>query len=71
MRDINRIDEFLSQLGRLWKLVPDWRFMQLICNLQRYIGSDGFYLEENKMINMLADFMADYGYKAGDVVESD
>ena len=71
MRDINRIDEFLSQLGRLWKLVPDWRFMQLICNFQRYIGSDGFYLEENKMINMLADFMADYGYKAGDVVESD
>ena len=51
MRDINRIDKFLEKFGELWKEnVPDWRFMQLICNLQSAYGSDLFYIEEDKLL---------------------
>ena len=57
MRDINRIDKFLKELGDLWKEVPDWRFMQLICNLQSEIGTDGFYLEEDDVIKRLKEYM--------------
>ena len=57
MRDVNRIDKFLKELGDLWKEVPDWRFMQLICNLQSEIGTDGFYLEENDVIKRLKEYM--------------
>lgn len=47
MRDVNRIDPFLEMLGEYWKkYAPDWRFMQFVCNLQRTIRSDGYYLEE-------------------------
>lgn len=49
MRDPNRIDKFLSVLGEAWKLVPDWRFFQLICNLQRRKGSDCFYMEDDEV----------------------
>jgi len=47
-RDPDRIDGFLEVLGKAWKKVPDWRFFQLVCNLQRMIGSDGFYWEDDK-----------------------
>lgn len=33
MRDINRIDKLLNELGELWKKQPDMRFGQLIMNL--------------------------------------
>lgn len=52
MRDPNRIDDFCDQLKEYWSLVPDWRFMQLICNLQRSVGSDGFYIEDDQMLNV-------------------
>ena len=45
MRDPKRIDKFCEILKVYWQMVPDWRFMQLVCNLQAQIGSDGFYLE--------------------------
>lgn len=46
IRNPDRIDGFLETLGRAWKRVPDWRFFQLICNIQRAMNSDGFYLED-------------------------
>ena len=46
MRDLNRIDDFLKVLGDAWKTVPDWRFFQLICNLQKAKRSDCFYMED-------------------------
>lgn len=55
MRDPNRIDRFLSVLGEAWKSVPDWRFFQLICNLQRRRGSDCFYMDDNKAEQFIAD----------------
>lgn len=55
MRSPERIDSVLAEIGRIWKEVPDWRFMQLICNFQRYIRSDGFYLEEDRFVGKLEE----------------
>lgn len=63
MRDINRIDPFCEELKEIWKKVPDWRFFQLINNFQRYIGSDGFYLEEDKALTKLREFVSDFENK--------
>lgn len=53
MRDPKRIRPFLTTLAELWELYPDWRFLQLICNIQRRIGSDGFYIEDDKLLEMM------------------
>ena len=53
MRDINRMDNFLSKVKEYWEKVPDWRFMQLICNLQSACGSDMFYVEDDKFFEYL------------------
>ena len=36
---------------------PDWRFMQLINNFQAWIGSDGFYLEDDEFIEKFKQFI--------------
>lgn len=49
MRDINRIDPFLKELGEIWKMnCPDWRFGQLICNLP--YDRDPFFMEEDEFM---------------------
>lgn len=53
MRDINRIDGILTAVGEAWKKVPDWRFMQLICNLQKMCGQDMFYFEDDRFVQVL------------------
>lgn len=55
MRDPNRIDRFLSVLGEAWKSVPDWRFFQLICILQRRGGSDCFYMEDDEVEQFIVE----------------
>lgn len=57
MRSPERLDNFYAYLDQIHKTYcPDWRFMQLICNLQSYIGSDMFYFEEDRFINKLDEF---------------
>lgn len=56
MRDINRIEQFMDCLKECWKKVPDWRFMQLIINVQRAMGQDGFYIEDDKMIKIFKQY---------------
>ena len=49
MRDINRIDVTLSKLNELWKLLPDYRFGQLMIAIElpkKYHGQDSFFWEE-------------------------
>lgn len=53
MRDVNRMDNFLNKFKEYWMKVPDWRFMQLICNLQSACGSDMFYMEEDRFLQHL------------------
>ncbi len=49
MRDPNRIDPFLEELGKLWKKnFPDWRFTQFIINV--FGNRDLFYMEENEFL---------------------
>jgi len=56
MRRAERIDEFLKEFGKLWKIVPDWRFGQLIVNFQRWYGRDIFFMEEDKALRLLKEF---------------
>lgn len=50
MRDINRIETFLNEVGDIWKnRFPDWRFGQLMYNFISCYG-DPFYLEEDEFL---------------------
>lgn len=60
MRDPNRIDAFCIRLAEAWKNVPDWRFGQLVCNLQRGHGNDMFYVEDDTMINFIESYLKRY-----------
>ena len=59
MRDINRIDEILTDLSKQWKRVPDWRLGQLFNNLQRYERSDLFHIEDRDFVLKLKNFLDD------------
>lgn len=57
MRDINRIDNFMYEVGDLWKKnVPDWRFGQLMFNFISQTG-DPFYLEEEDFLKKLKEYL--------------
>lgn len=53
MRDPKRIDKFCNMLKAYLYTCDDRRAMQLICNLQTQIGSDGFYLEDDKAMELI------------------
>lgn len=58
MRDPNRLDEFYNKLKEIHKEhFPDWRFMQLVNNIQSFSGSDLFYVEENKFLELLDKYI--------------
>ena len=59
MRDINRIDKILAEIGEEWKRVPDWRLGQLFNNLQRYKQDDLFYVEDDKFVFILKELLDD------------
>lgn len=48
MRDPNRIHEVMTAVEALWNKYPDWRFMQLMNNLQCAHGTDMFYVEDDR-----------------------
>ena len=52
MRNPKRIDDFCEKLKYYWKIVPDWRFGQLMCNVLGEIAvkKDPFFIEESEMI---------------------
>lgn len=56
MRDPKRIDDFCSKLAECWKLVPDWRFGQLICNVLGTCKRDPFFYEEDEMLKVFEKF---------------
>lgn len=59
MRDIKRIDEVLAALKEGWEKVPDWRLGQLFCNLQRAVGNDLFYVEDDKFVELLKEYFSE------------
>lgn len=59
-RPIERIDEFTDELNRIWKNnCSDWRFFQLVSNLQSYCGNDLFYLEDDKALELLYKYFGE------------
>ncbi len=57
MRDINRIDPFLNEIGELWQeKVPDWRFGQLMYNFFSVLG-DPFYYEEDEFLEAFKAYL--------------
>ena len=67
MRDPKRIDEFCDLLKKIWKLVPDWRFGQLISNLGRQFRFDFewtpgalFYMEDEEFMKELSRILAKF-----------
>lgn len=59
MRDEKRIAPLMENIGNIWEqCFPDWRFMQVMCNFQRWLGSDGFYLEDDKLAEKFCEFAA-------------
>lgn len=55
MRDFERISEFVDVFQQVWEEHPDWRFFQLVTNIQRYVsggvlGADCFYMEDDEAL---------------------
>ena len=60
MRNPDRIDVFCEKLAKIWKEnFPDWRFFQLISNVNRWSGSDNFYKEEISAVKLFEDYVDD------------
>lgn len=57
MRDPQRIDKFMNELGKLWRdKVPDWRFGQLMYNFLCATG-DPFYWEEDEFLKKFKKYL--------------
>jgi len=54
-RDINRINPFLEDLGKMWKEMPDLRFGQLIYVLADKLGRDIFFPEEAEWLEKMKE----------------
>lgn len=63
MRDPNRIHEVITAVEALWNKYPDWRFMQLMNNLQRIYGNDMFYIEDDRFKDLI-ELLTEMGFKA-------
>lgn len=53
MRDPKRIPGFLKRLEDAWSLFPDWRFSQFVMNFITWLGRDPFYIEDEKMADLI------------------
>lgn len=57
MRDEKRIHPLMNEIAEVWEQVaPDMRFMQFIVNFQAWLGSDGFYLEDDQLTEKICKF---------------
>lgn len=60
MRDPNRIDDFCNELAKMWHVVPDLRFGQMMCNIiDCYNASkqkDVFFAEDDELLKFIKDF---------------
>ena len=57
MRNPQRIDGFMDELGKLWRdKVPDWRFGQLMYNFMCAKG-DPFYWEEDEFLKKFKEYL--------------
>lgn len=59
MRDPKRIDKFCAELAKLWHIVPDWRFGQLICNVFGVYKGNVFFPEDDKLMEFMQNYFKD------------
>lgn len=64
MRDPKRLDKFYRELNKIHQqYCPDWRYFQFMSNVWGWIQSekkvDPWFLEEDKAIEYINEFMAD------------
>lgn len=61
MRDPNRITAYCDKLATIWRMVPDWRFGQLMSNLLgAYAGTtkrDIFFPEDEELFKFFEDYV--------------
>lgn len=59
MRDTERIHTICALLEEIWNQVPDWRFGQLLCNLNLFNKRDSlsFYQEDSITLDKLKDIV--------------
>jgi hypothetical protein len=50
MRDPNRIDDVLREVRRVWKMYPDMRLGQLICNIADWAGQHVWDIEDDVLV---------------------
>ena len=62
MRDPQRIDKLINELGIIWKdKVTDWRFGQLMYNFLSAKG-DPFYWEEDEFLKKFKEYLEGLEY---------
>lgn len=54
MRDLNRIDNILKRLEKVWKKYPDLRLSQLIVNV--YSSDLNYYIEDEDFIENIEEY---------------
>lgn len=59
MRNPERIHEICNCLEQIWDTVPDWRFGQLLSNLDLFNKRDGisFYQEDDETLRRLKEVL--------------
>ena len=55
MRDFEHREEVLKWLEELWSRYPDWRFMQMIVNMQAVFKGDMFYMDDDMFIEQIKE----------------
>lgn len=64
MRDVNRIEPFMTEIGELWKKrFPNYRFGQLMVGFF-YAAGDPFYFEEDEFLEAFKAYCAGEDPKA-------
>ena len=57
MRNPKRIHRMMKELEELWKVVPNWRFGQLICNIFGTQNIDIFHIEDDKAEEIIKNYL--------------
>lgn len=55
MRNKNRIKKILNEIEEIWEENSDWRFGQLLSNIDFYSGKDIFYIEDSVLEEKLKE----------------
>ncbi len=68
MRDPHRITGVLQEIEQLWRLHPDWRLGQLICNLTAWsdpVEGSVYDIEDEALVDELHRHLAQTPVAAG------